>query len=351
MRKKQLLIVDDSAFMRKLITDFFTGHPEIEVAGTAKNGREAIRKTTEIQPDIITMDVEMPVMDGVQAVREIMASCPVPIVMLSSTTTAGAEQTVAAMEAGAADFVAKPGGSISLDLHLIRDELAQKLLLASRISLKKERYRSVRKPASLRTGDRNRTGLILIGASTGGPRALQEVISHLPADLPYPVCVVQHMPPKFTKSLAERLNSLSGLTVKEAENGELIKRGCVYIAPGGTQMRIFRSAADCVLSVAEEPAIPGVLRPSVDVLFESVAETAESPVTAVILTGMGADGTEGLGKLKNTGADVHVIAEAEETCIVYGMPKAAAESGRVDEVVPLEEIAHAIVNSLIKRGA
>jgi two-component system, chemotaxis family, protein-glutamate methylesterase/glutaminase len=349
VKQISVLIVDDSAFMRKLIKEFLSEDPRITVLDTARNGQEAIEKIIKLEPDVVTMDVEMPVLNGIEAVKTIMKKRPVPVIMLSSTTKAGAENTILAMEAGAIDFIAKPSGAISLDLHKVKTELIEKVITSSKAKLKP--VVAARMPMNNRTEQRiekkeksNLSKLVLIGTSTGGPRALQEVISNLPADIDAPIVVVQHMPPGFTKSLANRLDSLSKVNVKEAEQDESLKKGTVYIAPGGYHLRLREKLGQAYLAIDKEPPVGGH-RPAVNVLFESAAKLQNYHKVAVIMTGMGSDGTQGIVELKNSGQTT-VIAEAEESCIVYGMPKAAVLTKKVDEVVQLSSIARVIQSNL-----
>nr|WP_082686266.1 chemotaxis response regulator protein-glutamate methylesterase [Bacillus coahuilensis] len=348
--KKKVLIVDDSAFMRKLIRDFVSESPDLMVVGTARNGQEAIDKVKQLHPDVVTMDVEMPVMNGLEALKSLMEDHPVPVVMLSSTTTVGAENTMVAMEYGAFDFVSKPSGTISLDLYKVKDELLEKLVSASTTSvdkLVKSRNQMVPSPKMVKDTRKStkynqpKQKLICIGTSTGGPRALQEVLTNLPEAIQAPILVVQHMPAGFTKSLANRLNSLSEISVKEAEDGELLRNGVAYIAPGGYHMMVKQLSSSYCISLTNKIAPRNGHRPSVDVMFESVSELGEFEKMAVVMTGMGTDGAKGLIKLKEYGR-VKAVAEAEETCIVYGMPKACVATNLVDERVPLQQISEII---------
>ncbi len=375
LNKSKLLIVDDSAFMRKLISDFFHDHPQVEVIGTARNGKDALKKIQELKPNVVTMDVEMPILNGLDALKEIMEIYPVPVIMLSSSTQKGAETTFVAMENGAVDFVAKPGGAISLDLHKIREELLHKVQQAAQVSIAKlkkpigvknlklqtetERTQSpsvnqssikkeftisqtkqtINKPVNWNQATDK---IVLIGTSTGGPRALQEVMTKLPQDINAPILIVQHMPPGFTKSLAARLNQLSKIRVKEAEQGEALQKGTAYIAPGGYHLKIKRvgNRFEVLLDQSEMPRSGH--RPSVDVLFEDVSHYNDFDKVAVIMTGMGYDGSRGLMALKENGKTI-AIAESQETCIVYGMPKAAVETNLVDEIVDVDDIAETIL--------
>lgn len=357
-KKSQLLVVDDSAFMRKLISDFFLDHPYIEVIGVARNGKDAIKKIEQLKPDVVTMDVEMPEMNGLEALKEIMQKHTVPVVMLSSTTKRGTDNTLKAMEYGAVDFVAKPSGTISLDLHKIQDELVRKVVEASKVSiskLKKPLRTSLAinsiKAKPLETLDpaipRKAWGkvskkIILIGTSTGGPRALQEVITKIPATVNAPILIVQHMPAGFTKSLAVRLDHLSEIHVKEAEQGDILQNGTAYIAPGGYHLKLRKVGSTFAVLLDQNEAPRSGHRPSVDVLFEDVSQYSEFDKIAVIMTGMGYDGSKGLVSLKKTG-NVIAIAESAETCIVYGMPKAAVETQLVDEVADVDNIAQTIM--------
>ena len=347
MKPISVLIVDDSAFMRKLIKDFLSEDPRITVLDTARNGQEAIEKTIRLKPDVVTMDVEMPVLNGIEAVRGIMNRYPVPIIMLSSTTKAGAENTILAMEAGAIDVIAKPSGAISLDLHKVKKLLIEKVIASSKAKITSLKGSNEKQDMKVRVEpirSNNLSKLVLIGTSTGGPRALQEVITKLPADLHVPVVVVQHMPAGFTKSLANRLDSLSRVRVKEAEHKEPLENGTVYIAPGGYHLRLNEKMGRPIITLDKERPIGGH-RPAVNVLFSSAAKLKNYQKIAVIMTGMGSDGTLGIIELKEA-AETIVITEAEESCIVYGMPKAAVLTKKVDEVVHLESIAGTIQNYL-----
>lgn len=372
-KKSKLLVVDDSAFMRKLISDFFTDHAQIEVVGTARNGKDAIKKIQQLKPDVVTMDVEMPEMNGLDALKEIMKQSPVPVIMLSSTTQRGTENTLTAMEYGAVDFVAKPSGTISLDLHKIQDELVRKVLEASTVQIAKLNKPLSKRGALPKTSttfannesaatqsrdvklapiidqtrkkvewNKHTKKIILIGTSTGGPRALQEVITKIPANVDAPILIVQHMPAGFTKSLATRLDQMSEIHVKEAEQGDILQKGTAYIAPGGYHLKIRKVGSTfAVVLDNNEPPRSGH-RPSVDVMFEDVSQYSDFDKVAVIMTGMGYDGSKGLVALKQSG-NVIAIAESAETCIVYGMPKAAVETQLVDEVADVDEIAQTIM--------
>ncbi|MCD7033761.1 chemotaxis response regulator protein-glutamate methylesterase [Metabacillus sp. GX 13764] len=359
MDKTRVLIVDDSAFMRKMISDFLSEHPLIEVAGTARNGADALVKMESTKPDVVTLDVEMPVMDGIQALKEIMKRFPCPVIMLSSTTQQGAENTIRSFEYGAADFIAKPSGPISLDLYKIKEEMQRKVLLAKKINIlpissaqidinklpKQENYSKIglnKKKYPFFPSDRILPNVIGMGTSTGGPRALQKVLPLLPEDIEAPLFIVQHMPAGFTQSLATRLNQLSKIQVKEAADGEKAVNGTAYIAPGGRHMTIKKEGASLYMELDQSPAISGH-RPSVDVLFQSLSELAGYQKYALVLTGMGSDGTEGLKMMKKTGSTI-AIAESQATSVVFGMPKSIIAANLADAVDDIEMIAVRLMN-------
>lgn len=344
----KVLVVDDSAFMRKLITDFLHEDPRFNVIGTARNGKDAIEKVKKWQPDVVTLDIEMPVMNGLEALRVIMSEHPTRVVMLSSTTQQGAENTLLAIAHGAVDFIAKPSGSISLDLEKIKEELINRVATASKaniegLELKKNEVPSVevverdnKQPQKI-----NSKRLVCIGTSTGGPRALQQVLTKLPATINAPILVVQHMPAGFTKSLAIRLNSICEIIVKEAEDGDILESGTAYIAPGGYHLKL--KAAGNGLSICLDQSEPlNGHRPAVDAMYESISKIKNYNKIAVIMTGMGSDGAKGLRALKSSGNTI-AIAESEKTSVVFGMPKSAIATNLVDEVVNLEEIAPTIM--------
>lgn len=375
---KKLLIVDDSAFMRKMISDFFADHPIIQVVGTARNGKDAIKKIHMLKPDVVTMDVEMPEMNGLEALKVIMRECPVPVVMLSSTTKIGAKITLEAMASGAVDFIAKPSGSISLDLDKIQNDVIRIVENAATVHVSKLRYAEhvVKKKTTTPKNPIEKVStlskdsihdkdhplkedhenpkvnwnlhskkMILIGTSTGGPRALQEVITRLPQNTPAPILIVQHMPAGFTKSLASRLDHLSKITVKEAEQGDLLQEGVAYIAPGDFHMRIRKVGMSYHIELDKTEPPRGGHRPSVDVMFEDNSQYNDFDKIAVIMTGMGSDGTKGLQALKKKG-NVIAIAESANTSVVYGMPKSAYATGLVDEVADVDDISKIIMKYL-----
>ncbi len=333
----KVLIVDDSAFMRKLIGDFLACDSRFHVVGTARNGEEGLKKALELSPDIVTLDIEMPKMNGLDMLKQLMRVKPLPVVMLSSTTIEGAENTLTAMQYGAVDFVAKPSGAISLDLHKVKDELISKLLLASKANISSSSHQHVqnRSVYNLPMGTKVNK-MICIGTSTGGPRALQEVLSTVSKDIHAPIFIVQHMPPNFTKSLAVRLDQLADIEVKEAQDNEIVRSGCAYIAPGGFHMMVVEKEGQLSICLDTSSPVKGH-RPSVDRLFQSISKISGYQKLAIVLTGMGADGTEGIIDLKKN-KDALILAESKETAVIYGMPKSAVSTKLVDYIEPLRNV-------------
>lgn len=344
----KVLVVDDSAFMRRIISDLLSDDDDIEVIGTARNGKDGIEKAELLKPQVITLDVEMPIMDGITALNKLLELNPAPkVIMLSSLTHNGGEATMKALEAGAIDFVLKPNSSIfNFNIDEIKIDLIRKIKSAvASNSLDINRFssapiRSYNKPKIKIQSQNNLKYIIAIGTSTGGPRALQEVIPFLPADIPAAVLIVQHMPPGFTKSLAVRMDGLSEINVKEAENGDILKPGWAYIAPGDFHMYLSNSSKEYQICLNKDMPMTGH-RPSVNYMMNSVAASNHPNLIAVIMTGMGNDGSEGILNIKKAGGKT--IAQNEETCVVYGMPKAAVSNGAIDRIVPLNEIAKEII--------
>jgi len=343
-----VVVIDDSAFMRKIIADMLNSDHRIKVVATARNGKDGLEKIKTYKPDVITLDVEMPVMDGMTALQKIMAKHPLPVVMLSSVTKEGAAKTVQAIAGGAVDFIEKPSGTISLDLGEMKQEIINKVLIASEAKLiRSKESGSAHPPFFLESLQRIFEGTIVtIGTSTGGPKALQQVLTSLPGDFPSPILIVQHMPAGFTKSLANRLDSLAHIHVKEAVHGERIKNGVAYIAPGNFHMKIHSAGTAHTIELTKDLHQNGH-RPAVDVLFGSIANIKINKI-AVVLTGMGSDGANGLKMIREQDEKAVMIAEAEETSVVYGMPKAAVMTNHVDYIVPLPQIGE-IITKMIKR--
>lgn len=351
----KVLIVDDSAFMRSALSNMLRSDPEIQIVGVARDGLEAIEKVVQLKPDIVTMDVEMPRMDGISALRHIMATTPVPVIMVSSLATEGAHTTLEALEIGAVDFIPKNLSDLSLNILRLKEVLIDKIKQLARRGLPRRNFRPATRPSLVNhapsaapiavvrtTGDR-RMGLVAIGTSTGGPKALQEILPNLPKDFPLPIVIAQHMPPNFTGPFAERLNQLSKIEVREAKEGDALRAGLALLAPGGGHMRIVRKRGIETTVTISEDRENFIYRPSVDALMLSVAQLFPGRALGVILTGMGNDGAKGLAELKKTGG--RIFAQNEETCVVYGMPKAVVDAGIADKVLPLEDIAGEIVNS------
>ena len=346
-----VLVVDDSAFMRHILTREIGADPDIEVLGTAVDGEDVLVKIEELDPNVVTLDVEMPRMDGITALRIIMQRFPRPVLMLSSLTQEGSRTTMQALELGAADFVGKPSGSVSLDFHKVRDELVQKIKAVSgNVNMRvlklgahaAERAAKPARPAPVldRSMAADGRGLVVFGCSTGGPRALSEVVPNLPASLPVPVLIVQHMPSGFTKSLAGRLDSISKIAVREAVDGDLLQPGLTLVAAGDHHLELTGNRR---VRVTDGPSMHGV-RPAVDVTLKSVLRTHGDSTVVGILTGMGSDGAAGSVAVSEAGG--RIVAEDEGTCVVFGMPQAVALTGVVNAVVPLPEIAFEIQNQL-----
>lgn len=339
MNKIRVLIVDDSAIVRKIFSEELSRYPDIEVVGTAPDPFVARDKILSLNPDVITLDIEMPRMDGLTFLRKLMKHYPVRAIVVSSLTTRGGKLSLEALEIGALDVIAKPGASYTVgDMSV---QLAEKIRAASHAAIVKRNSPAAaeirRTPVSSLAQTTNK--VIAIGASTGGTEALKVVLTQLPANSPG-VLVVQHMPANFTAAFAERLNGLCAVTVKEARDNDSVTVGTVLIAPGNYHMLLRRSGARYYVEVKTGPMIHHQ-RPAADVLFKSTAKYAGANAVGVILTGMGADGAEGLLEMKNMGAST--IAQDEKTCVVFGMPKEAIKLGAVDKILPVQEITAEII--------
>jgi len=335
----RVLVVDDSATVRSVICRELRADPEIDVVGFARDGIEALEKIAELKPDIVTLDIEMPRLNGLQTLQRLMEQSPTKVIMVSSLTKAGADSTLDALDLGAMDFVAKPSSMGSVGLMTVVEELIEKIKHAarSRIVPRPKATRTVR-TAPATPGVRWRRGVVVIGSSTGGPQALRAVVEQLPADLGVPVLAVQHMPPGFTRALAERLDKLCAIHVEEARPGTRIEAGKVVLAPGGFHMKLRLNGE---IELTQEPNECGV-RPAVNVTMESVVGLYAGDTLGVVLTGMGHDGTRGGKLIKAAGG--HMIVEAESTCVVYGMPRSVVEAGLADQIVPLDRVGAAIVD-------
>ncbi|MFA7683604.1 MAG: chemotaxis response regulator protein-glutamate methylesterase [Syntrophales bacterium] len=338
MKKIRVLIVDDSAIVRKIFSEELSKYPDIEVIGAAPDPFVARDKIVTLKPDVITLDVEMPRMDGITFLRKLMKYYPLPTIIVSSLTQKGGKLTLEALDIGAVDVIAKPGGSYSVgDMSA---QLADKIRIASRVSVVRQGDNTVTGPSEpIQALAQTTNKVIAIGASTGGTEALKNVLTKMPSNSPG-IVVVQHMPAHFTTAFAERLNGICQMTVKEAEDNDSVTPGTVLIAPGNYHMIFRRSGARYYVEIKTGPMVHHQ-RPSVDILFKSTAKYAGSNAIGVILTGMGADGAEGLLEMKQAGAGT--IAQDEKSCVVFGMPKEAIKLGGTDRVVPLDKIAQEII--------
>ena len=366
----KVLVVDDSSFFRRRVSEIVNQDPELEVIATASNGAEAVKMAAELNPQVITMDIEMPVMDGITAVREIMAKCPTPILMFSSLTHDGARATLDALDAGALDFLPKRFEDIATNKDDAILLLQQRVKALGRRRIFRPAARAIvtPTPSSRQTTSGLRTSnivavtpvaapvrtspaasirasgkqykLLLIGTSTGGPVALQKILTQFPANYPHPILLIQHMPAAFTPAFASRLNGLCKIEVKEAVNGDLLKPGCAYLAPGGMQMMIERTGSTGRLKILAGSADMNY-KPCVDITFASASKAFGGDILAVVLTGMGADGREGARMLKSAGATIW--AQDEASCVVYGMPQAVASAGIATHSIALDNMAESIL--------
>lgn len=333
----RILIVDDSAFIRRALMKLIEAGRGMRVVGTAANGAEALEAIKNLRPDVVTLDIEMPEMDGITALEKIMRRCPVPVVMLSSQTNSGAELTMRCLEMGAVDFIAKPVGDENLDS--IRYIIWQKLRSAAGAHLAQSPFHSMHVTSRLRsvTLPAKAQRVVAIGSSTGGPRVLLDILQALPASLSAGVLIVQHMPPHFTEAMARRFNDNCAITVFEAREGDLVTAGQAMVAPGGIHLGLTPQKEARLI---ESPPIWGV-RPAVDIMMADVATCFGSAALGVILTGMGRDGAQGLLQIRQAGGAT--LAQDEASCTVYGMPRAAVENGAAERVLPPTEIAAAII--------
>lgn len=343
MSKKKILVVDDSAFMRSVITRQVEKDDRLELVGTAANGREAVEKALELRPDVITLDIEMPEMNGLEALGEIMKKCPTKVIMVSSLTKEGAEETMKALELGAVDFFPKAMDDAQKSIFNHGEMLREKIYGAATIRnvsglAKRESTPAPAVPKAPQPDSQLRfknAEIALIGISTGGPKALHTIAPDLPSTLRVPLLIVQHMPPNFTAAMAKRLNQLSRLTVLEAADGMKLEADHAYIVPGGSQCEVENRNGEKVFKVQPDTQ-DTIYKPSVEVTAESLHRVYGGRVLAVMMTGMGRDGIEGFTKLKEAGA--YVVAQDEATSVVYGMPKAVVDKGLANEVLPLAEI-------------
>lgn len=341
----KVLVVDDSALMRALLSEIIQSDPELMLVGAAADAYAAKDLVNQYQPDVITLDVEMPRVDGLTFLDRLMKARPTPVVMVSSLTEEGADVTLRALEIGAVDFIAKPKIDIKQGLETYRQEIIEKIKLAAGAKIKKRQV-DVQRPSGQKLNFRTSEKLFAIGASTGGTEAIKDVLLQMPLDAPG-IVITQHMPAGFTKTFSERLDKLCGISVKEAEDGERILPGHAYIAPGDRHLKVVRSGADYRIKLDDGPRVTGH-KPSVDVLMSSVAEAAGSNVIAAILTGMGKDGALGMLHVQQHGG--FTIAQDEQSCVVFGMPKEAIKAGAVQQVCSLQDIPQAMLTQLRKLG-
>jgi len=342
----RVLVVDDSALMRKLIPQMLAGDESIEVVGTAMDGSFCLKKIEELRPNVVTLDLEMPGMNGIDTLKEIMRRQPVPVIVFSSHSTEGASVTMKALGLGAFDFVTKPKDA-SAHMAETAKELIAKVKAAAECKLKPRVVLGIPpKPEKVSASAGSPTKIVAIGVSTGGPQAMEYLLSQLPGDFPGAIAVVQHMPDGFTDMFARRLDEISALRVKEAQSGDLLQPGRVLICPGSRHMKVKRLPLGDIVVLSDEPHVNGH-RPSVDVLMRSVAEEYRGYALGVLMTGMGDDGAEGLGAIRKEGG--MTIAQNEESCVVYGMPKAAIDRGYAIRVVGLE-VMGATLQAICGRG-
>ncbi|WP_148883501.1 protein-glutamate methylesterase/protein-glutamine glutaminase [Thermococcus aciditolerans] len=348
-RKIRVMVVDDSAFMRKILRDIINSDPELEVCCEARDGIEAISLAKLHRPDVVTLDIEMPKMNGLDALRVIMKQAPLPVIMVSALTQEGAEATIKALEYGAIDFIPKPSSSISINMKEMREEIIAKIKEAARVprrflELRRTRLLRAQKIKTRKPSVPAKT-VVTIASSTGGPQSLLRVFPKFPENLKAAVLLVQHMPPGFTRSFAKRLDSLSRIDVKEAEDGDPIEEGKAYVAPGDYHMEVQMRAGKPVITLNKKPKIHGV-RPAADPMMITAAEVFGRRTVGIVMTGMGKDGAQGIVAIKKKGGIT--IAQDRETSIIFGMPKAAIETGMVDHVVPLDKIAETMVMAVNK---
>ena len=347
----RVLVADDSAVMRSAVSRLLQSDADIHVVGTAKDGLNAVQQVAALDPDVVTLDLEMPVMNGLEALKRIMGESPRPVIMFSSLRVEGAEASFDALALGAFDYVAKPTGYATVTT--VRDELVAKVKAAyasrarRRPAIRTQPAPAVLPPPKTQLADvQGSVALVCVGCSTGGPAALQRILPLLPGEFPAPILVVQHMPPGFTEPFARRLNGLCSLQVREASQGQSLEPGTVSIAPAGWQLTVCRRGAKLAVNLSKEPA--GMLHmPSVDVMMLSAAESCGNRALGVILTGMGADGQHGMSALYSSGS--MTIGQDEHSCAVYGMPRACAEQGTLHHVVSLDDIPRELIRALSSR--
>ncbi len=347
-RVLRVLVVDDSAYVRKVVSQMLSRSPFLEVVGMARDGKDALELVEETKPDVVTLDLIMPNMNGIEFLKEQMAKNPIPVVIVSIASESG-ELALEALDAGAVDFIQKPTALATEKIFEISEELIEKVKSAAQVPVRRlatevavpERIAEVE--ATLEPGEKN-IDVVVIGTSTGGPQALKQVIPFLPSTFPVPVGIVLHMPVGYTEMYAQKLNEISQLKVVEARHGDAVVPGVVLLAPAGRHMKFIRNNEGVVVCHLDTRPFDMPHRPSVDILFQSAAETYGSRVMGVVMTGMGSDGKQGSAWIKSQGGII--ITEAEETCVVYGMPRSVVEASLSDRTVPLDRIGKAIMENL-----
>ncbi|MCX7966632.1 MAG: chemotaxis response regulator protein-glutamate methylesterase [Syntrophorhabdaceae bacterium] len=342
----RVLVVDDSAYVRKVVKQILSRSPFIEVVGTARDGVEALEMVETLKPDVITLDLIMPNLDGVGFLKKQMSKKPIPVVILSIASDTS-ELALRALDAGAIDFVQKPTALATERIFEISEEIIEKVKMASKVPMKQVmpyiEKKEIPQPVAIKDKAEN-ADIVVIGISTGGPQALKFLISQLPGDFPVPVAIVIHMPVGYTEAFANKLNEVSALTVKEAKEGDVLERGIVLVAPAGRHMTFLRRPDGVVVAHLDLRPFDTLHKPSVDVMFRSAAEVFKNRVLGVVMTGMGSDGKEGAAWIKSQGGKI--LTEAEESCIVYGMPRSVYEAGLSDEVYRLEKMAEGIIKNI-----
>ncbi len=345
--KVKILIVDDSAYMRVVLKDMLEADPEIEIVGNAKDGLEAVDKTKNLSPSVVLLDIQMPRMDGIAALRRIMKECPARVIMLSAMDKFDDQLPLRALEFGAVDFISKPSGPVSIDIVNFRDRITEIVKVAAGVKVETLKRSAGALPHKLQTIKSVYPGemkAVVIAASTGGPRALELVFAALPRDLPAPVFIVQHIPEEFSASFASRLNAANGPRVVLAQHDQAVEKGTAYLAPGGKHMLLGWKGATTLLTKLSDESPVNFVRPSADVLFRSAADCLGRNLIGVVLTGMGADGAQGARAIKSCGG--RVVVQDEHTSVAFSMPKAAIQAEAADKVVPLEEIPSQILRFL-----
>lgn len=343
-KKIRVLVVEDSFLMRKIISDAINADPALEVIYKAKNGREGLQKILELKPDIVTLDINLPLMDGISVLKEIMKKQPTKVIMLSAYTKEGTNDTMKALELGAIDFIAKPSGEISLDIYKLKDEIASKIKLAGKIEL--DRFMSV-VSSGIAPPIREKIflikKLIIIGASTGGPKVVLDIMKNLPETQDAAFIIVQHMPAGFTETFAERISWESKIKAKEAEDNEFICAGKAFVARAGYHLVVERYGDHLKARLNQDPLV-NFVRPSIDITMSSAAEACGKDIVGIILTGMGKDGLDGVRSIKEKGGTI--IIQNEESSVVWGMPKAVYEAGLADKVLSPQQIIQEIIKAI-----